>query len=75
LRFGGEESEAGFHYRYADKRVLLRRLLKKVHMQGGVTHPPDGYPGPSEAYSRYAATSARVSGYPSEGWVPADGPF
>jgi hypothetical protein len=30
-------------------------------MQGGVTHPADGYPGPSEAYFRYAATSARVS--------------
>ncbi|HYL80110.1 MAG TPA: hypothetical protein VEU07_04810, partial [Candidatus Acidoferrum sp.] len=27
------------------------RLIKKVQMQGGVTHPSDGYPGLSEAYS------------------------
>ena len=43
------------------KNLLAVRLLKEVHMQGGVTHPPDGYPGPSEAYSGYAAASARVS--------------
>jgi hypothetical protein len=29
-------------------------------MRGGVTHPADGYPGPSEAYFRYAATSAQA---------------
>jgi hypothetical protein len=29
-------------------------------MQGGVTHPVDGYPGPSEAYYRYAAASAQA---------------
>ena len=45
------------------KNSLSPRLLKKVQMsldiardrepverQGGVTHPSDGYPGPSEAY-------------------------
>jgi hypothetical protein len=32
------------------KNVLSCGLLKK--MQGGVTHAVDGYPGPSEAYSR-----------------------
>ncbi len=36
------------------------RLPKKVQVQGGVTHPADGYPGPSETYSRYVATSARA---------------
>jgi hypothetical protein len=29
-------------------------------MQDGVTHPVDGYPGPSEASFRYAAMSARA---------------
>jgi hypothetical protein len=33
------------------KNPLLARLLKKVQMQGGVTHPSDGYFRPSEAYS------------------------
>ena len=32
------------------KNSFSPRLLKKVQMQGGVTHPSDGYPGPSEAY-------------------------
>ena len=30
------------------KNPFLPRLLKTVQMQGGVTHPVDGYPGPSE---------------------------
>jgi len=33
-------------------------------MQDGVTHPADGYPGPSEACFRYAAMSARAGGVP-----------
>jgi hypothetical protein len=44
--------------------AFLPRLLKKAQMQGGVTHPPDGYPGSSEAYAGYAAAKARTSGVP-----------
>jgi hypothetical protein len=43
---------------------LSPSLLKKVQTQGGITQPSDGYPGPSEAYSWYAATSARAGGVP-----------
>jgi hypothetical protein len=32
------------------KYSLSLRLLKKAQMQGGVTHPPDGYPARGEAY-------------------------
>jgi hypothetical protein len=33
-------------------------------MLGGVTHPTDGYPASSEAYTGYAAASARACGVP-----------
>jgi hypothetical protein len=42
------------------KSSLSVRPLKKVQLQGGVTHPADGYPAPSEAYFQYAATSAQA---------------
>jgi hypothetical protein len=32
------------------KDPLSFRLLKKAQMQGGVTHPADGYPARGEAY-------------------------
>jgi hypothetical protein len=43
------------------KNPYSPRLLKKTQMQGGITHPSDGYPGPSEAYFRYAAASAEAN--------------
>ena len=56
------------------KNSFLPRLLKKVQIQGGITHPADGYPGraPTEGGSR------RTPGTPHR--VPkranvVDGPF
>jgi hypothetical protein len=51
------------------KNSFSSRLLKKVQMQGGVTHPSDGYPGPSEAYPARGErveprSERRARGYP-----------
>ena len=41
------------------KLAFSPRLLKKIQVQGGAPIS-DGYPGPSEAYFPYAATSAQA---------------
>jgi hypothetical protein len=46
----GISSSQGPAWQAAKKSPSSLRLLKKVQMQGGVTHPSDGYPGPSEVY-------------------------
>ena len=49
------------------KNSHLPRLLKKVQMQGGVTHPGRmGTRGRVRRTERYAATSARARGYPPQ---------
>jgi len=44
-------------------------------MHGGVTHPSDGYPARCEAYLVSTSQRRASAGYPSSGWVSADGPF
>jgi hypothetical protein len=63
------------------KDPFVPRLLKKVQMQGGVTHPCRmGTRRGARliplvvSLSNHAAPRERA-GYPSGGWVPADGPF
>jgi hypothetical protein len=46
------------------KNPSLVRLLKKVQMQGGVTHPPDGYPPRRETYLRVRRSAAGARGVP-----------
>ena len=47
------------------RKLTLRQAGQKGPDARRRTHPLDGYPGPSEAYTGYAAASARASGVPS----------
>jgi hypothetical protein len=58
------------------RNPLSRRLLKKNSRCKAVAPIlPDGYPGPSEAYSRYAAASAQADGAPVRRMGPRGWPF
>ena len=52
------------------------RLIKKAQVQGAVTHPDRWVPAEARGVlSTYVAAPRERRGYPSAGWVPADGPF
>ncbi len=51
------------------RNLLLTRPLKKVQMQGGARYGGRGVLG------SYVAAPRERAGYPSGGWVSADGPF
>ena len=57
------------------KGPLSPRLLKKVQMQGGVTHPADGYPARREAYLRRTSQRRASAGAPTAGGSPQMGLF
>ena len=53
------------------KNQLSPRLLKKVQMQGGVTHPSGWVPGGVRGVlTPYVASPRERAGYPSGGWAP-----
>jgi hypothetical protein len=58
------------------KNSFSVRLLKKAQVQDGEpgTHPL-GWVQVRGVLSAYAAAPRERAGYPSEGWVLADGPF
>jgi len=63
------------------KNPFFPRLLKKVQIQGGVTHPwrmgtrRGARLIPLVVSLTNHAAPREHAGYPSAGWVPADGPF